>query len=258
MENKFCYKCGKVATSREHVPPICLFPEAKDVMGLNFRKDLITVPSCDEHNSKKSHDDEFLMLSIAGIVGNNLVGYLQTQTKVDRAIRRKGKAFLNKEVIKNFKHQTIKSKSGRKYPVLYGNPNYDRLVNCFEHIAYGIYFHEFGDCFDGDVKMLLGFISYNDKNTQTMVEMVKEKFRIDEISKDIKGENPSIFKYQFFEPDQFGLIGMVMTFYEGTEAFVAFLPKNSKEPFDLSLSLLNAGIPTLIEVGNKTFEFNKK
>ncbi len=134
-ENKFCYKCGEIATSREHVPPICVFPEAKDVIGLNFRKDLITVPSCDEHNSKKSHDDEFLMVSIAGIVGNNLFGYLQTQTKVDRAIRRKSKDFLNKEIIKNYKNQTLNSKSGKKYPVLYGNPNYERLINCFEHIS---------------------------------------------------------------------------------------------------------------------------
>jgi hypothetical protein len=64
VENKFCYKCGNIATSREHVPPICLFPEAKDVFGLNFRKDLITVSSRDGHNSNKSHDDEFLMVSI--------------------------------------------------------------------------------------------------------------------------------------------------------------------------------------------------
>ncbi len=258
MENKFCYKCGNIATSREHVPPICLFPEAKDVIGLNFRKDLITVPSCDEHNSKKSHDDEFLMVSISGIVGNNLIAYLQTQTKVDRAIRRKSKDFLNKEIIKNYKYHTLKSKTGKKYPVLYGNPNYNRLVNCFEHISYGIYFHEFGERFEGTIKMLLGFINYNDKNTQTMTEMVKEKFIVDEISKEIKGENPTIFKYQFFEPDKFGLIGMVMTFYEGTEVFVAFQPKNSDEPFDLSLALLNSGIPTLIEVGDKIFEFNKK
>ncbi|MBP4138693.1 hypothetical protein [Flavobacterium geliluteum] len=258
MENKFCYKCGNIATTREHVPPICLFPEAKDVLGLNFRKDLITVPSCDEHNSNKSHDDEFLMVSIAGIVGNNLVGYLQTQTKVDRAIRRKSKDFLNKEIIKNYKHQTLKSKNGKKYPVLYGNPNYNRLLNCFEHISYGVYFHEFGERFEGVVKMLLGFINYDDNNTQTMTEMVKEKFIINEIAKELKGKNPTVFKYQFFEPDQFGLIGLVMTFYEGTEVFVAFQPINSKEPFDLSMSLLNAGIPTFIEVGNKIFEFNKK
>jgi hypothetical protein len=216
------------------------------------------VPSCVEHNSQKSHDDEFLMVSIAGIVGNNLIGYLQTQTKVDRAIRRKSKDFLNKEIIKNFKSQNLKLKNGKKIPVLYGNPNYDRLEKCFEHISCGIYFHEYGERFEGVIKMLMGFVDYKDMHMQTMTEMVKEKFNVDEIAKGMKGTNQIIFKYQFFEPDQFGLIGMVMTFYSGTEIFVAFQPKNSGEPFDLSMSLLKAGVHTNIEVGNKTFEFNKK
>ncbi len=66
--------CERDATSREHVPPLCLFPEIKDTKGINFRKDLITVPSCDLHNSKKSDDDEFLMLSLSGLLKNNPVG----------------------------------------------------------------------------------------------------------------------------------------------------------------------------------------
>lgn len=61
-----CYMCVSPATSREHVPPLCLFPESKDVGGKDYRRNLITVPSCDEHNSKKESDDEFLMVSLAG------------------------------------------------------------------------------------------------------------------------------------------------------------------------------------------------
>lgn len=65
MKNQeICYWCGWVATSSEHVPPKCLFPESKDVKGIydrSFRNNLITVPSCDKHNMKKSHDDEYLM-----------------------------------------------------------------------------------------------------------------------------------------------------------------------------------------------------
>lgn len=53
--------CDQPATSREHVPPACLFPEEKDIRTSLFRNNLITVPSCDLHNSKKSTDDEFLM-----------------------------------------------------------------------------------------------------------------------------------------------------------------------------------------------------
>ena len=53
-----CYYCGEPAMSEEHVPPKCLFPEQKDT-GKDYRKNLITVPSCDKHNAGKSCDDEF-------------------------------------------------------------------------------------------------------------------------------------------------------------------------------------------------------
>ncbi|MFK7058711.1 hypothetical protein V3Q90_01055 [Flavobacterium oreochromis] len=251
--------CEEIATSREHVPPLCLFPEAKDVMGLKFRNNLITVPSCDKHNSCKSKDDEFLMVSIASIVGNNFLGYLQTQTKVDRALRRKSKDFLSKEVVRNFKHEVVKSKTGKKYPVLYGNPNYERLTKCFEHIAFGIYLHEHGEKFSGQIRMLLGFVDYSDSNTKNMLGLVKEKFQNEEKPKIVKGSNPSIFKYQFFEPDEFGLIGLIMTFYDGTEVFIAFQPSTFVDPkSNLAIELIKHGIPTFIEVGNRKFEFNIK
>lgn len=70
-----CYMCHRDADSREHVPPKCLFPEKKDVGTSAYRNNLITVPSCELHNSNKSKDDEFLMVSIAGIIGNNSIGY---------------------------------------------------------------------------------------------------------------------------------------------------------------------------------------
>ncbi len=88
MEQETCYMCDAVAISREHVPPKCIFPELKDLPDKDFRKSLITVPSCYEHNSKKSKDDEFLMVSLAGIFGNNSIGFKHKFSKVDRAIKR--------------------------------------------------------------------------------------------------------------------------------------------------------------------------
>src|SRR3954451_9328117 len=82
-----CYMCPALATSREHVPPRNLFPEASETGGVDYRVNLITVPSCDLHNSAKSLDDEFLMVSLAGIIGNNSIGYSHKLRKLDRAIR---------------------------------------------------------------------------------------------------------------------------------------------------------------------------
>jgi hypothetical protein len=90
---EICYACNNIATSREHVPPKCLFPTE---LGINLRKALITVPSCEVHNGKKSDDDEFLLASLAGIIGCNDIGLLHKLTKVDRANKRSGGRLLNK------------------------------------------------------------------------------------------------------------------------------------------------------------------
>lgn len=56
MGNKIkerCYFCTRLATSREHVPPKQMFK--------GFECDSLTVPSCDEHNSKKCGHDQAII-----------------------------------------------------------------------------------------------------------------------------------------------------------------------------------------------------
>lgn len=85
-----CYMCDAEATSMEHVPPRAFFPEAKDLPpGVDLRKDLISVPSCDAHNTKKSKDDEYLAYIIVMHYGNNLVAARQMLTKVLRALEKR-------------------------------------------------------------------------------------------------------------------------------------------------------------------------
>jgi hypothetical protein len=58
-----CYCCDELETSREHAPPQGIFPDKKYLPGgsKNYRENLITVPSCEKHNNKKSKDDEYLI-----------------------------------------------------------------------------------------------------------------------------------------------------------------------------------------------------
>jgi hypothetical protein len=63
---KTCYMCDAPATSKEHVPPKCIFPE-----GRIYRKNLIQVPSCNEHNSRKSKADEYLKFILTAGGGMN-------------------------------------------------------------------------------------------------------------------------------------------------------------------------------------------
>lgn len=61
-----CYACSAPPTGQEHIPPRNLFPKES-----RYRVNLITVPSCDKHNSRKSNDDELLRHILVSAPQNN-------------------------------------------------------------------------------------------------------------------------------------------------------------------------------------------
>ncbi len=254
--DKICYMCSKPAVSREHVPPICLFPEEKDIRTSMFRNNLITVPSCELHNSKKSKDDEFLMTCMAGVVGNNFLGYFHTHTKVKRAIIRKGQAFRN-TILEEIQETHFKNENGVSFPVLIGRPNFDRLYSCFKNIAYGLYYHKFGKRFEGESQIMMDFLTFEDEQTEKIKLLVRKRLEEETEKPEIEGANPEIFSYAFYRPDEFGLISLVMTFYQGSKVLVAFKETGIKEPFNLTMKLINSGVKTHVEFDDGTdFEFN--
>lgn len=257
QQSDTCYICGEKASTREHVPPLCFFPEKKDIGHDKFRKNLITVPSCDLHNSKKTKDDEYLMACLAGVVGNNAIGYFHNKTKVKRALERKHKEFINR-IMKNPEDYVLTTKDGSRFPLIMGHPDYERLINCFKQIALGLYYHEFKSRFDGECNFILGFIKYRDRNQEKLKELIEYKYKNE--SKDWpleKGANPDVFRYHFGVPDIFGLIPLKMTFYAGTNVYASFMPNNSKKPFDLGIALINSGVKTIINLEDgKSIEFN--
>ena len=87
-----CYMCDSVETSREHVPPACFFPPAKEI-GRDLRRNLITVPSCDVHNSLKSKDDEYLRTVITMTATHSQVGQFQFVNKVLPAVAHRPLAY---------------------------------------------------------------------------------------------------------------------------------------------------------------------
>lgn len=225
---QICYFCGKPATSQEHVPPKCIFPEEKDFPGHDFRKNLITVSSCDKHNVRKSKDDEFLMACLTPVVGNNAIGFLQTHRKLNRALNRREKLF--RAVMKNVKSNVAKTKDGIEFPVLIGEPDIPRLIKTLEAVARGLYYFERKEIFVGKCTILPMFIEFDHD-----LEVIKgvSKFLMEEESKDwpTAGHNPEIFKYLLRPPDPYGLIPMSIVFFGGAEIFVAFQPEGVELPF---------------------------
>jgi hypothetical protein len=249
-----CYMCDRPSTSREHVPPRCLFPEAKDV-GVHVRRNLLTVPSCDEHNSAKSADDEFLMVSLAGIIGNNSIGYLHKFSKVNRAIHRSSFKLLN-QALQNQTWDMVEFGPNKFIDVVWGTPDYTRLLACFDRIARGVHLAHFNSKFDGTTKTLLGYTRIDEPNPATFQQFIRDKVAIELQGKPPLGENPDVFTYQFTDPDQFGLYLLHLRFYGGLDIYVSLMPKQSTVPPNFAMQMIEMGIETIVTLGDREYRFN--
>lgn len=251
-----CYMCDRVAVSSEHVPPKCLFPETKDLQDSSYRKNLITVPSCDIHNSAKSKDDEFLMVSLAGIIGNNSIGYMHKFTKVNRAIKRSANRLLDAAFVKR-QHFYIK-KDNEFLEIIWGTPDHVRLKECFTHIAYGLHLHHLHTRFEGEVNILLGYLHSEDLSNNNFVQFIRDGTAIELADIPKSGDNPEVFYYQFTRPDAHGLYMVHMHFYNGIDVYASFLPKGKDRPFHLGIELMCAGVETTFTLGEKEYRVNEK
>ena len=254
MEREKCYMCDSDAVSVEHVPPRCLFPELKD-SGSNYRVNLITVPSCELHNGKKSRDDEFLMVSIAGILGNNSIGYEHYNGKIQRALRRTSYKLIKQVFLKG---KIVRIGDSNDFiDLLWGTPDYPRLLGCFLHIAHGIYRYHFGKNFDGEIKPYLGFIHSREKNPKNFKAFIEHKTSIELEGKPKYGSNQGVFYYQVTNPDRFGIFLIKLCFYQNVNVYVACRPAGFEPPFDLGMELMNGGIETTFVIGDKEYKFNE-
>lgn len=250
-----CYRCNAPAVSVEHVPPKCLFPERADVSGNDLRKNLITVPSCNEHNAGKSDDDEFLMVSLAGVIGNNSVGYRHKFGKVERALRRRSYRLLSKVLLGEHTLHQLPLDNNRFVEVIWGTPDVERLTRCFEHIGYGLHYHHFGRQFSGTLRVHLGFLQHPEGNARTFNAMIRARAEIDLAGQPTLGANPDVFRFIVSEPDSFSTFLMKLHFYGGLEVYVAFIPDGIDLPAHPLNELLKAGIPTTVTLKEQEFSF---
>jgi hypothetical protein len=182
--------CDSVETSREHAPPSCFFPKAKK-FGQDLRYNLITVPSCDQHNSQKSMDDEFLRSVILMTPGNNEAGRHQFAWKLLPATSRKPHAYRTFFTDKG----TVAQGTGRALQI--DRPRFDR---CIEHLARAPFFHTYNrkwqlpiDTFSPN--FFSGISSDDMVPDQPTVKKVEasRQFLSNEPN---RGENPTVFQYR--------------------------------------------------------------
>ncbi|WP_139729911.1 hypothetical protein [Aeromonas sobria] len=226
-------------------------------LGINLRKALITVPSCEVHNGKKSDDDEFLLASLAGIIGCNDIGLLHKLTKVDRANKRSGGRLLNK-VLKEQKIETYSKYESIQLEITWGKPDLSRLKKCFSLIGKGLYRHKYGRNFDGHIFCEVMYVPTTNRGWHGYRE-----FAVKEISRELlrtkeEGENPNVFLWALGPEDASGASCGRLTFYGYLVVYLSFIPKdfdfkNHRSLFDLAQP---ATKPVYIRKDGRLFRIN--
>jgi hypothetical protein len=218
-----CYMCDSIATSREHVPPACFFPKAKGI-GQDLRRNLITVPSCDRHNSLKSKDDEYLLAVIAmGAVMGNKVGQHLFWGKFLRAVARRPHVyksfFADKGTVAKGKLRALKI--DRK-----------RFNNCIDHLARALFF----DAYKRKWQLPIIIVSPNLYSGIHSDQMVSHQPTLKAVessrqflgSEPIKGENPEVFKYRIRYDEENEVYTFAAVFYDYCEVFSCSATEASK------------------------------
>ena len=218
-----CYMCNAPATSKEHVPPKCIFPERKDIStNVNYRKNLFKVPSCDLHNFQKSNDDEFFLYVLNISFQINGLGLNHYRTKVRRAAKRNpsiiGKIASTAKPINYIDPKTKKNVSSVAHWL---EP--ERFNTIIDRLARAIYFWHFKDKWLSNIRYQAEFLfataNQSDNENLRLLEITKQA---DEwfFSKDFYGENPEVFRYQAIETEQNRI--MRLHFYEGCRLLLIF------------------------------------
>jgi len=137
--------CEAQATTKEHAPPRSFFPEG-------YRRDLITVPSCDRHNSDNSMDVEYVRNVIATQHGVNDLA-AKVFEKAQRSWNRSPK--LLTRTFRDFRAVQYEGSETGAFTI--DLPRHRRVM---EAIAYAIYFATRGRKHYGDWRIFTPSFKY--------------------------------------------------------------------------------------------------
>lgn len=202
---KICYWCGIELTSdtqkKEHVPPFTFFPKG-------FRENLITVPSCFEHNNKYSSLDEKFQIFIK-MFGTNEIAINDFNDRVIRGLDRKEKESFVKDL--NNKSSVVKI-NGKRNLLVELDHNESQLF--IEKIIRGIYFYHKEKPAKGIIQSVTKFIHREVLNNPAIVEYLLEDVHPQLFTQGYF-RNPEVFSYKFLEAQD--TFTVIMNFYNEVE-----------------------------------------
>jgi hypothetical protein len=223
-----CYACDEKRASSEHVPPLCFFPETKDADGQSlYRKNLITVPSCELHNISKSDDDLYAAFHLASTIRGNHCARLVREGVIARAIERdrtqRGGAFV-KRLLTQIRGVIAEN--------LFGNVDAARMVRVLSLCARGAYFYERLKPLKLPLRVAsLEYDLGDDPKKSEMLKVYRKSFDDEMAGSEYRGSNPDVFQYAICEKPEKDVTMIHMIFFGALHRWAFYRPNAERQVF---------------------------
>jgi hypothetical protein len=189
--------------------------------GKDYRKNLITVPSCDQHNTAKSKEDQFLLFIALLHYGINPVVQKLFSRKFDRTLE------VSPGLAANLRDPRRVAINGSE-SVAFHIDNV-RLGSIMENIARALHYHEYHEKWCGQMFIVIPSLFDVSTSNASMVNHHQQvlKLMLNEYFSPypIRGANPEMFYYQIDRELESKTLLMKMVFYEGFSVCAYSSPK---------------------------------
>lgn len=223
-----CYACDERKVSREHVPPLCFFPDVKDGLGNSlYRKNLMRVPSCDLHNTEKSNDDLYAAFHLAGTICGNHCAELVRNSVIARRLekdRRERGGSLTKRLLSQ-----IRGTVGEN---LFGVVDAQRMIRFLELCARGVYFYE--KLKPLKLPLRVANVDYDlqdDPEKSQALAIQRSSFHEEMSGCEYRGSNPDVFTYRICEKPEKDVTMIELTFFGDLQRWAFYHPDAERQRF---------------------------
>jgi hypothetical protein len=198
--------CDAVATSKEHVPPKSIFPEARQ-----YRVNLITVPSCELHNSEKSKSDELLRFVLAVVPGTNDLAQDVVTGKVMRSIDHSPKIL--DTLVPDLQLLKFGEDETGGFTL-----NEVRFKDSIASIVRGLFFYEKGKKLTKELRVSWGMFFTDNYSSTPFLDILRKGEQMLPLS--YIGSNPQVFQYAFDDSKSGNTSLCRLRFYEGHPIYI--------------------------------------
>lgn len=206
--------CEAVATTDEHAPPKCFFPDG-------HRKNLLKVPSCPKHNLENSKDVEYARNVICGQLGTNDVA-AQVFAVAKRSYDNSPALFA--QTFRKVRTVVVDGDETGAFPI-----DLPRHRAVMKAIAHALYYHDNGKRHDGGFGVFSPSMVHRDKMYGGLPDPADGFRRLLEsgVFTPMPASNPRVFQYGVHDMGEGQLLYRFL-FYEG------FVVNAWMRPFDPS------------------------